>query len=225
MKIENLIDTIDRTIHAIGQDPIIALDELLTYATYALSSNQKIEPGRKYEDFLIESYSGLFAKYLEFMDEKLKTCFWFDAWGDIFMDFSGKYKSCRGQFFTPTGMATLAAKFTDEKVQGRQVINDCACGSARMLLAAQENAFGNGNSAPYLIGEDIDTLCCKMAAVNLCVHGCYGEIICHDSLKDPNSLRFGYLINETLHPGLGMPSIRISHNKGDFAKLTQYDSI
>ena len=49
-----------------------------------------------------------------------------------------------------------------------------------------------------LVGEDIDGICCKMAAVNLAVHGCFGEVIRHDSIGEQNALRYGYIVNETL---------------------------
>jgi len=44
-----------------------------------------------------------------------------------------------------------------------------------------------------------------MTAVNMCMHGCVGEAVCHDSLK-PGDWRFGYLINPYLNK-TGIPGI------------------
>lgn len=148
------------------------------------------------------------------------TKFWYDAWGDMFMELSGKFKSFRGQFFTPASVADLCAKMSDTESTGdRPVINDCACGSARMLLAAEQLAYEKGPVQPYLIGEDIDGMCCKMAAINLAIHGCIGEVIRHDSLQHPDEMSYGYIINETLQVGVSLPSIRRSECKSDFMKF------
>jgi type I restriction-modification system DNA methylase subunit len=152
--------------------------------------------------------------YALYLQEKLMEVSWYDAWGDLFMDLSGSFKSMRGQFFTPPGVADLTARCSSDDTTGMKIINDCACGSARMLLAAFIQYQGN----TYLVGEDIDGICCKMAAVNLAVHGCTGEIIRHDSLKEPGEFRYGYLINESLLES-GIPSIRISREKKDFWKF------
>jgi type I restriction-modification system DNA methylase subunit len=141
----------------------------------------------------------------------------------MFMENSGNFKSFRGQFFTPAAVSDLCARISWDDMpllaSGRPVVNDCACGSARMLLAAHKIAYDKGMMQPYLVGEDIDGICCKMAAVNFAVHGCFGEVIRHDSLKEPGEFRYGYIINESLASGNDMPSIRISTDKQDFWKL------
>lgn len=160
------------------------------------------------------------ATYFAYQQEQVATKFWYDAWGDMFMELSGKFKSFRGQFFTPAAVADLCAKMSVPQYQGdRPVINDCACGSARMLLAAEQLAYERGSVQPYLIGEDIDGMCCKMAAINLAVHGCLGEVVRHDSLQHPDELSYGYIINESLSAGNSFPSIRRSEDKSDFMKF------
>ena len=54
-----------------------------------------------------------------------------------------------------------------------------------------------------------------MAAVNFCVHGCVGEVIRHDTLRYPDELTYGYLVNVS-----SVPSIRTSKDKSDFRKFT-----
>ena len=70
----------------------------------------------------------------------------------------------------------------------------------------------------YAIGEDIDAICVKQTAVNLAIHGYYGEVVCHDTLKEPDTVRFGYIINEGLFlfGRRGLPNVRYSCNTDDF---------
>ena len=80
----------------------------------------------------------------------------------------------------------------------------------RNLLAAHATFIKNNREKPYLIAEDVDAMCCKMSAINMMVHGCYGEVICHDTLAEPKSVRIGYIVNEGMYPlQPGFPTIRI----------------
>lgn len=198
----------------LNEDPIKVLDDSLTYIVCRLCTNNHLDVAWQYGEKENEQFSNFFMTYALYLQEKLKEVSWYDAWGDLFMDLSGSFKSMRGQFFTPPGAADLTARCSSDDTTGMKIINDCACGSARMLLAAFIQYQGN----TYLVGEDIDGICCKMAAVNLAVHGCTGEIIRHDSLKEPGEFRYGYLINESILES-GIPSIRISREKKDFWKF------
>lgn len=198
----------------LNEDPIKVLDDSLTYIVCSLCTNDHIDVAWQYGEKENEQFSNFFMTYVLYLQEKLAEVSWYDAWGDLFMDLSGSFKSLCGQFFTPPGVADLTARCSSDDTTGMKIINDCACGSARMLLAAFIQYQGN----TYLVGEDIDGICCKMAAVNLAVHGCTGEIIRHDSLKEPGEFRYGYLINESILES-GIPSIRISREKKDFWKF------
>jgi type I restriction-modification system DNA methylase subunit len=198
----------------LNEDPIKVLDDSLSYIVCRLCTNNHLDVAWQYGEKENEQFSNFFMTYALYLQEKLKEVSWYDAWGDLFMDLSGSFKSMRGQFFTPPGVADLTARCSSDDTTGMKIINDCACGSARMLLAAFIQYQGN----TYLVGEDIDGICCKMAAVNLAVHGCTGEIIRHDSLKEPGEFRYGYLINESILES-GIPSIRISREKKDFWKF------
>lgn len=206
-----------KLVNRITNDPIKVFDDALTYVLSRLSAGE-VKVAWDYSEQQNQAFSDFMKTYLDYLCEQLENHFWCDAWGDAFMDLAGKYKSFRGQFFTPPGVANLCAMTVStfgELVFEREVINDCACGSARMLLAAQEQAYKNGHRQPYLIGEDIDGMCCKMAAINLCVHGCRGEVIMHDTLKDPDGGTYGYIINEYLP----ITTIRKSTNRSDFKKF------
>lgn len=206
-------------VQRVNDDPLKVFDDALTYILRYLSIDNMDAPWLHDENDN-QAFADFTAAYFAYQQEQVATKFWYDAWGDMFMEFSGKYKSFRGQFFTPAAVADLCAKMSEPERSGaRPVINDCACGSARMLLAAEQLAYERGSVQPYLIGEDIDGMCCKMAAINLAVHGCLGEVVRHDSLQHPDELSYGYIINESLSAGNSFPSIRRSEDKSDFMKF------
>ena len=206
-------------VRKINDDALKVFDDALTYILRYLSVDD-MDVVWPHEDEDNLAFAEFLSAYLEYQQEQTATRFWYDAWGDMFMELSGKFKSFRGQFFTPAAVADLCAKMSKLECTGdRPVINDCACGSARMLLAAEQLAYEKNQMQPYLIGEDIDGMCCKMAAINLAVHGCMGEVVRHDSLKNPDELDYGYIINESLSAGLFFPSIRRSEVKSDFKKF------
>lgn len=198
----------------INDDAIVVFNDTLTYILTFLSidKNTGVEWNHSAKDN--EAFSGFFSTYLYVFQEKVKISSWYDAWGDLFMELAGKFKSFRGQFFTPDGVCDLCSRISIQQPNGRPTINDCACGSGRMLLSANGTAYDRGCIQPYLIGEDIDGMCCKMTAINMAMHGCRGEVIKHDSLGHPDELSYGYIINERL-----VPSIQISRNKADFIKF------
>ena len=206
-------------VRKINDDALKVFDDALTYILRYLSIDH-IDTTWPHGDSDNQAFAAFMFDYLDYQKEQTATRFWYDAWGDMFMELSGKFKSFRGQFFTPAAVADLCARMSrPENTDARPVINDCACGSARMLLAAEQLAYEETQVRPYLIGEDIDGMCCKMAAINLAVHGCLGEVIRHDSLQHPDEFSYGYIINESLSAGLPFPSIRRSENKSDFMKF------
>lgn len=153
---------------------------------------------------------------------------WHDPLGDSFMDLCRGFVGKNGQFFTPPDVCDLMAMTTmnGSEPEGnnthfgkRPVIGDPTCGSARNLLAAYNRAIVElkWKRKCYLIGEDLDPLCVKMSAINLCLHGAFGEVVCHDTLSEPKGVRFGYIINETMYPiPTPIPSIRYSEDPRDF---------
>lgn len=206
-------------VRKVNDDALKVFDDALTYILRYLSIDAADTPWPHGQSDN-QAFAQFLDSYFLYQMEQTGTKFWYDAWGDLFMELSGKIKSFRGQFFTPAPVADLCAKMSAQESSGaRPVINDCACGSARMLLAAEQLAYERGSVQPYLIGEDIDGMCCKMAAINLAVHGCLGEVVRHDSLQHPDELSYGYIINESLSAGLDFPSIRRSENKSDFMKF------
>lgn len=207
-----------------GLDQLRVLEDLLDYIIGYLSPVPLVNKTWNYTAEQNEVLYGLMHDYFELCQEGMGECGWYDAWGDLFMELKGNSAGYRNQFFTPPCLADLGRKMSGEVEESfckgfgfRPKIGDPTCGSARMLLAIHTEYVNSKKKLPYLIGEDIDFICCKMSAVNLAVHGCYGEIICHDSLHAPKSLNVGYIINEGLYPSRsGLPTIRTTTDKSLF---------
>lgn len=120
---------------------------------------------------------------------------WYDALGCFYEVIASRWKSsAMGQFFTPPEICelmTMMQGITKEKTGKRERVYDPACGSGRMLLSTHAKAPGN-----FQYGGDLDPMCAKMTALNMCIHGCVGEAWCMDSLKW--EFRFGFYINRHL---------------------------
>ncbi len=128
---------------------------------------------------------------------------WYDGLGEFYQVLTSRGKSqWLGQYFTPSevcNMMAIISGASDKLTGAGKTILDPACGSGRMLLAWHVLAPGN-----FQYGADLDPICAKMTAVNMCVHGCVGEAVCMDSLN--LEWRFGYRINPRLNR-YGIPSI------------------
>lgn len=181
----------------------------------------------KYDKADNERFFTMMQTYFEVMECELAKNAWYDAFGDLFQAIHVKGNN-NAQFFTPPSLCNLMAETQLENYNGeepktlttfgkRVVISDPSCGSGRNLLAAKAIFDKKQWREPYLVCEDIDLTCCKMSAINMAMHGCFGEAICHDTLCEPDKVRFGYIVNETAWPiPTGIPSIRPCADNGRF---------
>jgi len=206
--------------------------DLLKYMTGAFDPCGEPDASWRYTKEQNVAFYDMMKEYFVAMKGKLKDEFgWYDAWGDIFMSLNVAGNN-KGQFFTPSGLCDLMADISikdGEEPQpshsigafGKRVtISDCSCGSGRNLLSANSAFLRNGWRKPYLVGEDIDLDCCRMTAINMMAHGCFGEVVCHNTLSDPKGLRVGYIINEGLYPmPNGFPTIRECKDPNQFYLL------
>ena len=223
----------NRIMNSTHKDAITVFDDLLTFIITAFNPEPKPNPHWTYSNEHNKMFHQLMVEWISVMSVMIDRRGWYDAFGDFFMANVGKTsQQYRGQFFTPHTVCDFMSKvsldekgeYTEPRVDcggfgKRVIVNDCACGSARLLLAAHATNCERGKRPYYFIGEDIDRMCCKMAAINMCAHGCFGEVVCHDTLKEPDGLNFGYVINEGLYPVPGCPTIR------EFEDPTRFVSI
>lgn len=126
---------------------------------------------------------------------------WYDLLGTFYeVILSSSKASVFGQFFTPKPICDFMQAILqpdtdagDTRKTGFRV-NDPACGSGRTLLAFHCKNLGN-----YLYADDLDPMCTKMAAINMCIHGAVGQA-CNMNSLDPEDWRFGYNVNPSLYP-------------------------
>jgi type I restriction enzyme M protein len=119
---------------------------------------------------------------------------WYDPLGVLFENVSSNFtKQAAGQFFTPPSLCNLTAQITipppsSENI-GKTLLEPCS-GSGRMVLAAN-----NINPSLYCVANDIDPICAKMTAVNMCLNGAIGEVTCNDGLYSiEKNYRFGFKV-------------------------------
>lgn len=149
----------------------------------------------------------MFAEMVKLYSERLMHGAFYDGLGAFYESvINTPSKAGRtGQFFTPENVCAMMAKCTlSEDSANKQLnINDPACGSGRMLLAAHAVAPGN-----YYFAEDLDPMCCLLTSVNFLFHNMEGQVVCHDSLNPTEqTYRFGYEIKR-LSAALPIPVIR-----------------
>lgn len=168
-----------------------------------------------------EEYFNMFAAWVNLQHDYLESNpdeQWYDYLGLFYEDIiQSKYKAgSRGQFFTPSNVCSSMAKITfnndvKSNLDGK-LINDCACGSGRLLLASKVYA-PNG----IFIGQDLDSVACKMAALNFFIHGIRGSIICMNTLSQ--EFYEAYRVNNYLGWGVPVPHIELVDSIGEAYNL------
>ena len=121
---------------------------------------------------------------------------WYDPLGRLYHCITSKNKSSiLGQYFTPEPVVDMIVKMTNPAEPGKLTkILDPACGSGRMGLTRAAHAMAQKTPC-WISMIDLDPICTKMAAVNMCLHGFVGEVLCMNGLDiTRESYRFGYRI-------------------------------
>ena len=224
---------IDRYCRRFGYDHATAFEQLLNLMVNWLEIEDKsphVMPriGNEAAQALVT----LMRIFFSALHTELAHRKWVDLFGDYFMEY-GANKKDRGQCFTPDCVCDVMARLSLGINEGKDlddmrqyvpgfgqnvVINDCACGSARLLLAtgATYRHITHKNDV-YLVASDIDDRCCKQSAINILVHGFYGEVACMDTLMGESSFSHGWIINQGLYPiPFGLPTLTYTTDKSKF---------
>lgn len=172
----------------------IIFDDLLTIIICALGreTQEKLyfETIAKYTREELNVFCKLFGELLIIYETNISAGYWCDPLGEYYECLAGNYKKSNfGQFFTPKAICDLMTSFIIDPNEWGKNINEPACGSGRFILAANHKAKGN-----YYVCEDLDPICCKMTAINLCLHEIRAEVHCHDALL-MDKPRFSLAIN------------------------------
>ena len=151
-----------------------------------------------------KTYFQLYQDWIKIVSDELEKgdTYYYDYLGVFYEDvIQSKYKAdTNGQFFTPQCVSKLMAKTLTQNTGG--VINDCACGSGRLLLDAHSE-----NPSSILIGQDLDPVACKMAVLNFYVSGVTGSVI-HMNTLTLESYE-AWRVNNYIKCGLPIPHIEL----------------
>lgn len=224
---------IDRYCRRFGYDHATAFEQLLNLMVHWLEIEDKsphVMPriGNEAAQALVT----LMRIFFSALHTELAHRKWVDLFGDYFMEY-GANKKDRGQCFTPDSVCDVMARLslsinggTDfdsmrHYVPGfgrKVVVNDCACGSGRLLLAAGTTyRHTTHKNDVYLVASDIDDRCCKQTAINILVHGFYGEVACMDTLMGESTFSHGWIVNQGLYPiPFGLPTLTYTTDKSKF---------
>ena len=164
-------------------------------------------------------YVGLAMQWMDDIANAMDNGDWLDAFGELYEEMyltRGKASS-HGQFFTPPDLSDMMTQLiATGQTSGK--VNDCACGSGRLLVAHYMEKSKIDHSAGRrfeYVAQDVDPIACKMCALNMMAHGMYGTVICQNTLTlDTPSVV--YHINEVRYP-IPSPyySIRVTNPKDE----------
>ena len=153
-----------------------------------------------------EEYAEMLSEWLLQLSQDLEEKPYSDMLGMFYEELVTSHSKSKhmGQFYTPEDVTTLMTELAlevNENTMG--MVNDCACGSARMLLSAHVKSKGN----LICIGQDLDEVSCKMATLNFWSHGVRGSILQQDTL----TLQFyqAWRVNNYLYHGIPIPHIEL----------------
>jgi len=118
------------------------------------------EIGKREIDHFVKAWALLFAETQEKQE---------DIIGQIFMERITYGEN--GQYYTPTPIVQMINAIVSAE-DSETVADPCGCGSGRFLIEA-----GNKNPNAFLVGNDIDARCVKMAVINMYLLNLNAKII------------------------------------------------
>ena len=153
-----------------------------------------------------EEYAEMLSEWLLQLSQDLEEKPYSDMLGMFYEELVTSHSKSKhmGQFYTPEDVTTLMTELALEVNDNTMgMVNDCACGSARLLLSAHVKSKGN----LICIGQDLDEISCKMATLNFWSHGVRGSILQQDTL----TLQFyqAWRVNNYLYHGIPIPHIEL----------------
>lgn len=157
-------------------DAYVVFDDLLTIFICCLAreTEEKLyfETIKRYSKKELNIFAKMYAELFILYQKAKEENDWIDPLGDYYEVLSSSSKKSRfGQFFSPKNLCDMMAQMIITPNEWGKNILEPASGSGRMVLAA--NQIANGN---YFIAKDLDGLCCKMTAINMCLHEIRGEV-------------------------------------------------
>ena len=188
-----------------------ALEDFLDYVIDYFDMKPFLSSGAEaYGDHILEcmrkshGFFNLVIMWLEDISAAMERGEWLDAFGFLYEELyltRGK-ASHTGQFFTPPSVSDLMSQISSLNEKQGGIVNDCAAGSGRLLLAHYIEKSRLDHSAGrrfQYIAQDVDPVACKMCALNLMAHGMNAKVICQNTLamSTPSVV---YCVNEVKYP-------------------------
>lgn len=186
-----------------------ALEDFLDYVIDYFDPKPLSSGMGAYGDHILEcmrkshGFFNLVIMWLKDVSAAMNRGEWLDVFGILYEELylSRGKASHTGQFFTPPTISNLMAKIIDTGKENGMV-NDCAAGSGRLLLAHYIEKSRLDHSAGrrfQYIAQDVDPVACKMCALNLMAHGMNAKVICQNTLamSTPSVI---YCVNEVKYP-------------------------
>lgn len=173
-------------------------DDLLTIIICCLARGTEeplyFETIKRYKKDELNIFANLFGELILIYGKAKFSKSWADPLGDYYeLLASNSKKSAFGQFFTPKPICEMIARMTVNPNDWGKHINEPCAGSGRFILALNHHANGN-----YFVAQDLDPICCKMTAINMCLHEIRGEVHNMDTLR-MTDFRMSYSINYDFH--------------------------
>ncbi|MBR2558028.1 MAG: N-6 DNA methylase [Methanobrevibacter sp.] len=191
------------------------LDYVIDINLFTVKNRELEFKGREHEYFdMFNSWVHIQNTYLENNPDNE----WYDYLGLFYEDIiQSKFRAgSRGQFFTPANVCDVMAELTlgnhSKEFYDGKLVNDCAGGSGRLLLASKRFA----PNAVFVL-NDLDSVACKMAVLNFFIHGIRGAVVCKNTLTG-ESFDY-YRINNYLGYGLPVPHIELCNSEAEACNL------
>lgn len=151
-----------------------------------------------------EEYFEMFSEWVQQLEKDLQEQPYSDRLGLFYEELVTSHVKSKnlGQFYTPDDVTRVMTKIClNNPLDG--FVNDCACGSARMLLSA----YVENEGRCICIGQDLDEISCKMAVLNFYSHGVRGSIIHQNTLE--GDYYGAWRVNNYLGYGTLIPHIEL----------------
>ena len=180
------------------QDRSIVWNNFLDYTINYFLINEK--PTSEYGD---EYYHELVILWICQLEKDFDDgCVFSDRLGEFYEELvrSRIKEKNIGQFYTPVSVVNLMTELCNSD---EGVVNDCACGSGRLLLSAHVKNKGD----VVCIDQDVDEVSCKMCVLNFVSHGVRGSVIHQDTLT--GEVYHAWRVNNYLYHGLSLPHVEV----------------
>lgn len=177
-----------------GRTPHSVWDDFIYMAASAIANSVCFSQERedrysdianKYKAEELDGFGELLARTVLALQENPHQ----DYLGQMFMELNfGNVRA--GQYFTPYTIAEMMSEMTmgERKPRPYETVNDPACGSGVMLIAAYNQMVRlkrNPSTELFVVGQDVDFYIALMCYIQISLLGMAGYVVIGSSLASP----------------------------------------